>query len=68
MKSASKKQRSPGDYRLQGIAAALGELADAHYERDLAEMVLKSLGVSIGDLQKAGADAFDLARLKGDAE
>jgi hypothetical protein len=64
----TKKMRSSGDYRLQGIAVALGELADAHFERDLAEMVLKSLGVSIGDLRNAGADAYDIARLKGDTK
>jgi hypothetical protein len=60
--------RQPADYRLQGIAAALGELADAHFERDLAKMVLESLGVSLRDLQLAGADAHDLTRLKGEAE
>ena len=63
----AKKRTSPHDYRLQGIAAALGELADAHFERDLSRMVLDSLDLSIRDLELAGADPFDLARIKGDA-
>ena len=38
--------------RLQGIAAALAELARAHMEPDLAHMVLDSLGVSVADLKR----------------
>jgi hypothetical protein len=49
-------------------AAALGELAAAHFERDLAGMVLESLGLSVRDLQLAGADDYDLARIKGEVE
>jgi len=49
--------------RLQGIAAALGELARAHMEPDLAAMVLDSLGVSVADLKAAGADPYDLEAL-----
>jgi hypothetical protein len=49
--------------RLQGIAAALGELARTHREPRLAAMVMQSLGVSIADLQAAGADAYDLTAL-----
>jgi hypothetical protein len=49
--------------RLQGIAAALGELASAHGEPDLAAMVLDSLGLSVADLQRAGADPHDLEHL-----
>jgi hypothetical protein len=59
------KARAPGDYRLQGIAAALGELADAHLEPDLAAMVLNSLGLTIADLRRSGADAYDMRRLRG---
>lgn len=50
--------------RMQGIACALGELASAHMEPDLAHMVLESLGLTLDDLKKAGADSFDLERLR----
>jgi hypothetical protein len=53
--------------RLQGIAAALGELARAHMEPDLAAMVLASLGLTFADLKAAGADAYDLQPLKPEA-
>jgi hypothetical protein len=59
--------REPADYRLQGIAVALGELADAHGQRDLAKMVLQSLRVSVIELGAAGADRHGLMRLTGDA-
>ncbi len=59
-----KKQLSPVDAaRLQGIACALGELAETHMEPDLAGMVLQSLGLTVADLKAAGADPYDLARL-----
>lgn len=61
------KNRRIDNARLQGIACALGELAEAHMERDLAMMVLSSLGLSIDDLEAAGADSFDLNRLKNKA-
>jgi len=51
-------------YRLQGIAAALGELSRAHMEPDLAEQVLNSLGLSVADLVAAGADAYDVEPLR----
>jgi hypothetical protein len=50
--------------RLQGIAAALGELARTHMEPDLAVMVLHSLGLTIAELEAAGADAYDLEPMK----
>jgi hypothetical protein len=50
--------------RLQGIAAALGELSRTHMEPDLATMVLQSLGLSITDLEAAGADPYDLEALQ----
>jgi len=50
--------------RLQGIACALAELADAHMEPDLAEMVLHNMGLTVADLKDAGADHHDLARPK----
>jgi hypothetical protein len=53
-------QRRIHNLRYQGIAAALAELARAHMERDLALLVLESLGLSIADLKKAGADAYDI--------
>jgi hypothetical protein len=53
--------------RLQGIAAALGELAGPHRERALAEGVLESLGLTMADLQAAGADPYDVQLLKGRA-
>jgi hypothetical protein len=40
-----------GRYRLQGIAAALGEFSRAQMEPDLAAMVLESLGLSLSDLK-----------------
>jgi hypothetical protein len=52
--------RPPTNYRLQGIAPALAELARAHMEPDLALMVLDSLGLTIGELKAAGADPYDL--------
>jgi hypothetical protein len=51
------------DLRLQGVAAALGTLARDHRQRDLAAMVLDTLGLTIADLRHAGADAYDLAPL-----
>jgi len=51
-------------YRLQGIAAALGKLARAHMEPDLAHMVLDSLALSVADLEAAGADPHDLEPLQ----
>jgi hypothetical protein len=63
-----KKPPEPPDrvakLRLQGIAAALGELATTHMEPDLAAMVLESLGLSVSDLKDAGADPFDLEALQ----
>jgi len=50
--------------RLQGIACALGELARAHMEPDLAQGVLESLGLSVADLEAAGAEPFDVEPLK----
>jgi hypothetical protein len=41
--------------RLQGIAAALGNLAGAQMEPDLAKIVLHSLGITVADLKAAGA-------------
>lgn len=51
------------NHRLQGIAAALGELASTHNQPDLAAMVLDSLDLSLADLRCAGADAYDLEHL-----
>lgn len=51
-------------FRLQGIAAALGELSCTHMEPDLAHAVLSSLGLSVSDLEAAGADAYDMEPLK----
>jgi hypothetical protein len=48
-------------------SAALGELARAHMEPDLAAMVLASLGLTVADLKAAGADAYDLEPLKPEA-
>jgi hypothetical protein len=50
--------------RLQGIAAALGELSRTHMEPDLAAMVLESLGLSVSNLKNAGADPYDLEALQ----
>jgi hypothetical protein len=49
--------------RLQGIATALGIIARDHRQPALAAMVLDSLGLSLADLKRAGADACDLASL-----
>jgi hypothetical protein len=60
-----KKRCSPVSHaRYQGIAFALAELAGAHMEPDLAAMVLQSLGLSVADLEAAGADPYDLAEIK----
>jgi hypothetical protein len=50
--------------RLQGIAAALAVLARNHRQPDLAAMVLDSLGITLADLERAGADAYDLEPLQ----
>ena len=50
--------------RLQGIAAALATLAREHSEPDFAMMVLTSMDLSIADLERAGADSYDLEPLK----
>jgi hypothetical protein len=50
--------------RLQGIAAALATLAREHGEPDFAMMVLTSMDLSIPDLERAGADPYDLEPLK----
>ena len=49
--------------RLQGVAAALGTLAAITGQPALAAMVLDSLGLTLADLKRAGADAYDLAAL-----
>lgn len=60
-----KKCRSSiANARYQGIAVALAELAGAHTEPDLAVMVLHSLGLSVADLEAAGADPCDVAEIK----
>ena len=56
--------RRIANLRLQGVACAVGELASAHMEPDLAHMVLDSLGVSVADLKAAGADTHDLEPLQ----
>jgi hypothetical protein len=58
------RHHTDGELRYQGIAAALGELARAHMEPDLALMVLDSLGISLSDLKSAGADAYDQEALQ----
>jgi len=62
--AAMKKPREKSDYRLQGIGCALGELAHAQMEADLAPSVLDSLGISFDQLRNAGADPLDLKLLK----
>jgi hypothetical protein len=49
--------------RLQGIAAALGNLAGAQLQPGLAATVLASLGITVADLEAAGADRYDLEPL-----
>jgi hypothetical protein len=61
--AAASPPRPPTNYRLQGIAAALGALAREHMQPDLAAMVLDSLGLTIADLKAAGADPSDLDAL-----
>jgi hypothetical protein len=62
--AATPPPRPPPNYRLQGIAAALGALAREHMEPDLAAMVLDSLDLTVADLKAAGADPYDLEPLK----
>lgn len=57
-------RKSIDAHRLQGIACALGELAGAHMEPDLAGIVLKSLGLTVADLEAAGADPHDLEQMR----
>ena len=59
-----RSQRRIINLRLQGIAAALGELAHANVQPDLALMALDSLGLPVTDLQAAGADPHDAEPLK----
>lgn len=49
--------------RLQGIAVALAELADAHMEPDLARMALESRSLTVAELKEAGANPYDIKRL-----
>jgi hypothetical protein len=62
--AAASPPRPPTNYRLQGIAAALGALAREHMEPHLAAMVLDSLGLTLADLKAAGADTYDLEPLQ----
>ncbi len=57
------RPRITGDARLQGIACALGELAETHGQPDLAKKVLDSLGLTVDDLRAADADPHDLTFL-----
>jgi hypothetical protein len=63
-KAAAPPPRPPTNYRLQGIAAALGTLAREYMEPELAAMVLDSLDLTVADLEAAGADPFDVESLK----
>jgi hypothetical protein len=54
--TATAPTRPPANYRLQGVAAALGALAREHLEPDLAATVLASLALTVTDLEAAGAD------------
>lgn len=62
---AMKDRDEQANYRYQGIAAALAELAGSHMEPGLAIAVLESLGVTMVELEAAGADPYDLDMLKG---
>lgn len=44
---------------LQGVTAALGTLARDYEKPELAAIVLDSLGITLADLQSAGADSND---------
>jgi hypothetical protein len=63
-KATASPPRPPTNYRLQGIAAALGALAREYMEPELAAMVLDSLDLTVADLETAGADPYDLEPLK----
>jgi hypothetical protein len=45
--------------RLQDITCAVAELPRAHMEPDLAPMVLSRLGLTVANLEAAGADPYD---------
>jgi hypothetical protein len=62
-RNRARHARRVANLRLQGIAAALAELARAHGEPDLALMVLDSMNLSVAELKAAGADAYDLHAL-----
>jgi hypothetical protein len=56
--------RRVANLRLQGIATACAVLARDHGEPDDAAMVLDSLGLTVADLEAAGADPYDLEALR----
>lgn len=69
MKRAATKPRrnrpaTAGALRLQGIACALAVVARDHAEPDIAGYALASLGLTVEDLEAAGADAHDLDPLR----
>jgi hypothetical protein len=59
------RKRTAMNLRLQAVNLALGELAGTHLERDLAILVMLSLGTTFHDFVKTGTDSHDLERLKG---
>jgi hypothetical protein len=54
------RKRTAMNLRLQAVNLALGELAGTHLERDLANLVMLSLGTMFHDFVKAGTDSHDL--------
>lgn len=57
----------PMDYRLQGIAAALGELGRVQDDPALAFIVLENLGFTLDELKAVGAEPYDLEPLDSSA-
>lgn len=57
-------RRNAMDYRHQGIACALAELAGGQREPDMAMFVMRALGVTVEELRACGADEHDLKILE----
>mgnify|MGYP000847633839 FL=1 len=51
--------------RLQGIACALANIARDQMEPDVAGFALQSFGLTVADLEAAGAEPDDLEPLRG---
>jgi len=65
MSKQGKQQGERKDFYC-GAAAVLGTLARDHDQPSVAVDIMRSNGITLSDLQKAGADDFDLDYLRGE--